>query len=62
VRYRGVIIVEILSVVFSLFSLYLVLGRHSLLLRLIGAFFLALMMLFLYRTGVLRAIGVPYGG
>jgi hypothetical protein len=60
-RERAVLIVQILSVFFTLFSLYLVLGRHHFLLRLIGLLFLGVMALFMWRTGLLAAIGLSPG-
>jgi hypothetical protein len=61
-RYRGVIIVQILAIVYTLFSLYLALGPNSILLRLIGVAFLVIAVTFLYRTGMLAVIGLPVPG
>jgi hypothetical protein len=61
-RYRGVLIVQILAVVYTLFSLYLALGPNSILLRLIGVVFLLIAAIFLYRTGMLAVIGLPVAG
>jgi len=59
-RYRGIIIVQILAAIYTLFSLYLVLGPNSILLRLIGAAFLFIAVMFLIKSGLLAQFGIGF--